>query len=121
MTEREGYTLEVHYGDRDGGFTQVATRYGDFGSDTASVLAAALDSADEFLEDLWREFNVVNGDELPTYLGIRSMMVGDRVTIRFRYNFWNGVWEGHKTWQVAMVGWKLVEDVDTHTQERVMS
>jgi hypothetical protein len=111
MNEREGYTLEVHYMDRAGDFTQVAERHCDFG-DGSDVLAEAMDNPLPFLEDLWREFNVVDGNELPTLLGIRSMMVGDRVTIRFNYgaDALGNVWHGHRTWVVAMVGWDLVDE-----------
>jgi len=54
------------------------------------------------LEKIWRAMNVVQGDELPVKLGIRSMMVHDQVEM-----------DG-KTYQVASVGW-----IDALTQRNV--
>lgn len=39
------------------------------------------DNLHEMAEKIWRTFNVVNGNELPTVLGIRSMSVGDVVRL----------------------------------------
>ena len=49
------------------------------------------------LEDVFRKMNVVDGDELPTKLGMRSMMTGD-VAID----------EDKVTWLCGMVGWVKV-------------
>ena len=51
------------------------------------------DSTITRLEKIWRAMNVVEGTELPVRLGIRSMMVHDRVQME------------EKIYQVASVGW----------------
>lgn len=50
------------------------------------------------LESVFREMNVVDGDELPVVLKVRSMMTGDVV-----------VDADGNAWLCAMVGWERVE------------
>lgn len=59
---------------------------------------ATVDAQD--LEALWREMNVVDGDELPVILKKRSMMMGD-VVIDINAN------TAHAC---AAMGWKTLED-----------
>lgn len=56
---------------------------------------AAFEAAD--LEEVFMKMNVVDGKELPSQLGVRSMMSGDAVEDA----------EG-QLWHCAMVGWEKV-------------
>jgi len=52
------------------------------------------DTIEVKLERIWREMNVVEGEEIPVKLGIRSMMVGDEAVV-----------DGEQ-WTVQSFGWK---------------
>jgi hypothetical protein len=52
------------------------------------------DTIEQKLEKVWREMNVVEGNETPTKLGIRSMSVGDEAIV-----------DGEQ-WTVQSFGWK---------------
>lgn len=51
------------------------------------------DSTIDRLEQVWREMNVVDGNETPVQLKVRSMMVHDRVEMN------------NEIYQVASLGW----------------
>ena len=56
----------------------------------------------DILERVWRIMNVVNGDELPTILHVRSMCVGDVAFI------------DHVGYACANAGWKRIESEDDY-------
>lgn len=49
-------------------------------------------------EEVFRAMNVVDGDELPVRLGVRSMMVGDVAVL-----------EDGRMWYCSVVGWSVAE------------
>jgi len=53
------------------------------------------DLGDVTLEEAFRQMNVVDGDELPTKLGVRSMMNGDVILD-----------EDGDVWFLGVVGWE---------------
>lgn len=92
-----GYMLTVHYRklpaiERDPLAVKAAC-----GVDPNDYTQVAKLEGDD-LNVCFREMNVVEGDEIPVGLGIRSMMTGDVV-----------VKEDGSAWLCAMVGWKQVE------------
>ena len=93
------FTGEFHYGEKHEVIAEFNINSGVL-DDEANTLF--------FLENIYRAFNAVNGNEINCVIEQRSMSMGDFVEFTWDEDGLGRPVEGRETWAVDMVGFKKV-------------